>query len=251
MYRLQQELACLSLVGAIALAPAVADAADPYRKPAPPPAPYAQAAAYVEADNWRGFYAGVNGGYGWGNGGEAISYTGGDSSTRARPEGGFGGGQLGYNFQSGKLVLGLETDFQGGDLSHSIAGTSTDGRAFTSSERTNWFGTVRGRLGLAAGRTLIFGTGGFAYGDVQQQATLDGVTLDGGGKTQTGWAAGGGIEYRFNPALSLKAEYQYIDLNGEKLSDGANLTTNSLGTSFHTARLGLNYRFGRSYRPLK
>ncbi len=250
MYRLQRKLACLSLVSAVALGATAADAADLYRKP-PPPAPYSPPAAYVEPNIWQGFYVGLNGGYGWGNGGNAISYSNGDSSAHAKPEGGFGGGQLGYNFQSGKLVFGLESDFQGGDLSRSTTGTTTGGKAFTSKESTDWFGTARGRLGLALGPALVYGTGGFAYGGVRQQATLGGVALGSSG-TQTGWVAGGGIEYKINPAWSLKGEYQYIDLGTAKLWDTANsLGTNGLDTSFHTGRFGLNYRFGGSPEPLK
>ncbi len=62
--------------------------------------------------------------------------------------------------------------------------------------------------------------------------------------TQTGYAVGGGVEYKFNPAWSVKAEYQYIDLGSEKLTDSLGNATNPLDTNFQTARVGLNYRFG-------
>jgi outer membrane immunogenic protein len=238
MSRLHRNLTGLSFMSAIALMPLAANAADLYRNP-PPPARYVPPAAYVDQNIWQGFYAGLNGGYGWsGNGG-------------AQPQGGFGGGQIGYNFQGGPLVFGLETDFQGGDLSGGITGTTAGGNAFSGNESVDWFGTARGRLGLAFGHALFYGTGGFAYGDVRQSAVYDGVSLGASG-TRTGWVAGGGIEYKVNPAWSLKGEYQYIDLGSEKLTDAANsLTTNSLDTSFQTVRLGLNYRFGGSSDPLK
>jgi len=225
-------------MSAIALIPLAANAADLYRNP--PPASYVPPAAYVDQNIWQGFYAGLNGGYGWsgGNGG-------------AQPQGGFGGGQLGYNFQGGPLVFGLETDFQGGGLSGNIAGTTAGGNAFSGHESVDWFGTARGRLGLAFGHALFYGTGGFAYGDVRQSAVYNGVSLGASG-TRTGWVAGGGIEYKVTPAWSLKGEYQYIDLGAEKLTDSANVpATNSLDTSFQTVRLGLNYRFGGSSDPLK
>ena len=165
-------------------------------------------------------------------------------SSRAQPQGGFGGGQIGHNFQSGPLVYGLETDFQGGYL----GATSSD---LSSKESVDWFGTVRGRVGYAFGHALIYGTGGFAYGDVRQHAIDNGSVLSSNG-TQTGWVAGGGIEYKINPAWSLKAEYQYMDLGSATLTDAANTpSTNSLDTSFQTVRLGLNYRFGGSTEPLK
>jgi len=225
-------------MSAIALIPLAANAADLYRNP--PPASYVPPAAYVDQNIWQGFYAGLNGGYGWsgGNGG-------------AQPQGGFGGGQLGYNFQGGPLVFGLETDFQGGGLSGNIAGTTAGGNAFSGHESVDWFGTARGRLGLAFGHALFYGTGGFAYGDVRQSAVYNGVSLGASG-TRTGWVAGGGIEYKVTPAWSLKGEYQYIDLGSEKLTDAENIpATNSLDTSFQTVRLGLNYRFGGSSDPLK
>jgi outer membrane immunogenic protein len=243
MFRLHRNLTGLSFMSAIALVPLAANAADLYRNP-PPSASYVPPAAYVEQNIWQGFYAGLNGDYGWGGGN-------GDSSARAQPQGGFGGGQIGYNFQGGPLVFGLETDFQGGDLSGGIAGTTVGGGAFSSKESVDWFGTARGRLGLAFGHALFYGTGGFAYGDVRQSAVYNGVSLGASG-TQTGWVAGGGIEYKVTPAWSLKGEYQYIDLGSEKLTDTANIpATNSLDTSFQTVRFGLNYRFGGSSDPLK
>ena len=226
-------------MSAIALIPLAASAADLYRNP--PPASYVPPAAYVDQNIWQGFYAGLNGGYGWSGGGNGGT----------QPQGGFGGGQIGYNFQGGPLVFGLETDFQGGDLSGSIAGTTAGGTAFSSKESVDWFGTARGRLGLTFGHALFYGTGGFAYGDVRQSAVYNGISLGANG-TQTGWVAGGGIEYKVTPAWSLKGEYQYIDLGAEKLTDSANVpATNSLDTSFQTVRLGLNYRFGGSSDPLK
>ena len=145
------------------------------------PASYAPPAAYVDQNIWQGFYAGLNGGYGWSNNGDTILYSDGTMSSRAQPQGGFGGGQIGYNFQNGPLVYGLETDFQGGYL----GATSSD---LSSKESVDWFGTVRGRVGYAFGHALIYGTGGFAYGDVRQRAIDNGSVLGSSG-TQTGWVA--------------------------------------------------------------
>jgi outer membrane immunogenic protein len=253
----------LLFVSAVAMTPLAASAADIYRAPAP--ATYSAPAPYVEPNSWAGFYVGVNGGYGWSSNGGAIGYNdggagfiGADQSGRAQPSGGFGGGQIGYNFQSGAFVFGLETDFQGGDIGDRVAGTTANAFSFSDRERVDWFGTVRGRIGYSFGRTLVYGTGGFAYGDVRQRAFVtDGVnsaTLR-NSDTQTGYVVGGGVEYKINPAWSLKAEYQYIDLGSEKLSGietaGAPVGANSLDTNFSTVRLGLNYRFGGGYEPLK
>ncbi|MGO9984371.1 MAG: outer membrane protein [Rhodomicrobium sp.] len=265
MTRLHYKLASLSLLSTIALAPAL-NAADLYRTP--PPASYAPPAAYVDTYSWAGFYAGVNGGYGWSNGGNALGYNDGgagfiggtDQSARAQPQGGFGGGQIGYNFQRGSIVYGFETDFQGGDMSDRVSGVTANGNGFTSRESADWFGTVRGRLGYAFGRTLFYGTGGFAYGDVRQNAFVtdstapESVSLRNSG-VQTGYTVGGGIEYKITPSWSLKGEYQYIDFGSEKLNGidttGAAVTANGADTSFSTVKLGLNYRFGGAAEPLK
>lgn len=247
-----RRLVGLSVLSTIALAPLAANAADLYRSP-PPPASYAPPAAYVEPSSWAGFYAGINGGYDWTGNGNTLSY-GGDTFSRAQPQGGFGGGQIGYNFQSGAIVYGLETDFQGGDISDRVTGTSANGNDFTSKERVDWFGTVRGRVGYSFGRTLVYGTGGFAYGDVRERAADGGALLASNG-TQTGWVAGGGVEYKITPAWSLKGEYQYIDLSGGNLTGfdaaGASATASSPDTTMQTVRLGVNYRFGGGAEPLK
>jgi outer membrane immunogenic protein len=251
MMSLYRSIAYVTIIGCLPLASLPSNAADLYRPPAPAPAYAATPTPYVSADSWAGFYAGINGGYAWSGDSNAIAYSGGDTTGRAQPQGGFGGGQIGYNFQSGRFVYGVETDFQGADLGDRVTGTSAQGNDYSSRERVDWFGTARGRLGYAFGNTLLYGTGGFAYGDVRQHAA-DGSSSVSSSGTQTGWAAGGGIEYKISPAWSLKGEYQYIDLGNEKLSDPAGAaSTNSLDTSFHTVRLGLNYRFGGGYEPMK
>lgn len=242
MSKLQPKVVGLSFLSTAALAPLTANAADLYRNPPPPPAAYVAPVPYADNNIWQGFYIGLNGGYGWGNDTGSIS-SGGVSVDRANPQGGFGGGQAGYNFQSGSLVYGLETDFQGGDLS----ARSDDA---LSRERIDWFGTARGRVGYAFGHVLLYGTGGFAYGDVRQRANFSGDQFS-GGTTQAGWVAGGGVEYKITPNWSVKSEYQYIDLGSQSLSDLTGNTANSADTSFQTVRFGVNYRFGGSAEPLK
>jgi outer membrane immunogenic protein len=186
---------------------AAANAADMYR-----PAPAAEM-PYVGV-NWNGLYLGVNGGYGWVQ--DATSF-----------EGAFGGGQIGYNIQRGNLVFGLEADIQGSDIKQ------TNGMVI------DYFGTARGRLGYSFDRALVYGTGGYAYAsgnDVFNSKT-----------TQDGWAAGGGIEYKFGPSWSGKFEYQYLDFAG----NGTTLRVPNKDVAVDTVRLGLNYFVGGGYAPLK
>jgi outer membrane immunogenic protein len=104
----------------------------------------------------------------------------------------------------------------------------------------SWFGSVRGRIGYAIDRTLIYVAGGFAYGEVETKTTAlqhglaIGVPSD-VKETQTGYVLGAGIEYKFSPSWSAKGEYQFISLD----------TNDAAGTlgEIHTIRAGLNYHF--------
>jgi outer membrane immunogenic protein len=219
----------ISVTGAVMLA-ATANAADIYK--APPAVSFKDTPPPYVGVNWSGFYVGINGGYGWNNT---------HSSDLVDPVGGFGGGQIGYNFQRGSIVFGIEADFQGAAIS--------DKDAFGDKSNLNWFGTARGRLGYAFGSALLYGTGGFAYGNVKN--TLGGVgTLS---ETQTGWVAGGGLEYKLGPSWSVKAEYQFLSLDASDPNGPGPLGGIVFGdrTEFHTARIGVNYLFGGGYEPLK
>ncbi|MBT3070189.1 porin family protein [Rhodomicrobium sp. Az07] len=249
MHTVRYRSLCLALLGAAATVPLGANAADIYRAPAP--ATYAPLPPIVQPNTWAGFYLGINGGYGWGADDDSINLPSGATGTRGDVEGGFGGGQIGYNFQSGNFVYGLETDIQAGRITGKSSGL--DGNdAYTSRDTTDWFGTLRARLGYAFGNTLLFGTGGFAYGGVNQKLNYADVLFD-NNDTRTGWTAGGGIEYKVSQNWSLKGEYQYVDFGKEDLFSAAGTSIEGPETSFHAAKIGLNYRLGSSssYEPLK
>jgi outer membrane immunogenic protein len=193
----------------------------PYRPYNPPPEP---PVSYVEPAIWEGAYVGVNGGYGWSN------------SNFNEPDGAFGGGQIGYNWQRGRIVFGLEGDIQASDINASSAvpfGTSrTD---------IDWFSTVRGRLGFASGPWLFYGTGGVAFADVNNRVDVaPNLTLH-NSDTQVGYAVGGGVEWAFAKNWSAKAEYLYLGLGDDTLSGGGNKVR--VNNDIQTVRVGLNYRF--------
>ncbi len=217
---------------------------------------------------WTGFYAGINGGGSFGAS-ENLVVTNNQDISQADigqfyRHAGFGGGQLGYNFGSfgSNFVFGLETDLQGSGIDSGFTRTLNYGippysATFNASQVIDYFGTVRGRIGYAFGSALIYATGGFAYADVRTKVSIDPTahftnSLSGEG-IEAGYAAGGGVEYAFNPAWSVKAEYQYIDL-GDQTVTGERSTggTDSMRTdnNFHTVRIGLNYHFS-DYVPLK
>ena len=209
----------------------------PYRPPAPPE-------TYVEPVSqfsWRGFYAGINGGYAWGSG-DATIIRGVGSIDAVEPDGWIGGGQIGYNAQFGNFVLGVEGDMQGASIDGSSIGIA-GGSAYRATSDMNWFGTIRARAGFAADRVLIYATGGVAWADMDFSLyDVAGGTRYSGGDTLTGYAVGGGVEWALANNWTLKGEYLYIDLDDAKFHGGGGPTT-SFDNSFHTVRAGLNYKF--------
>jgi outer membrane immunogenic protein len=174
------------------------------------------AAAPFSVYNWNGAYVGVNLGYQWGS----VTNWGGGS-----PNGIMGGGQLGYNWQFGQYVFGLEADLQGSAAQDTFAAYKF---------ANPWFGTVRGRAGYAMNNVLIYLTGGLAYGGGR-------VDFAGLNETQThlGWTLGGGVEVGLTPNWSAKAEYLYVRLDDRSYV----LTGVNNGFSSNVFRLGVNYRF--------
>lgn len=191
----------------------------PYQPYNPPAAPV----VYSEPSIWQGAYVGINGGYGWSN------------SSFTEPEGGFGGGQIGYNWQRGNFVFGLEGDFQAADISGNAYNAFDDATAHSN---VNWFSTVRGRLGYASGPLLVYGTAGLAVADFDTNVNFNGFGNFRDNDTKAGYAAGGGLEWAFAPNWSMKAEYLYLGFGDEDLSSGYRINND-----FQTVRVGLNYKF--------
>lgn len=231
---------------------------------APPRAPAAYVPVVAPVYNWSGVYIGLNAGGSWFSQGNTnftcvgVACVAGSSSGQSFSNSGFtGGGQLGVNFQSGQWVFGLEgdaeylsnkstvstaTDFSG------IAGSNTT-HAFT----TDFLSTVRGRLGFAWNRALIYGTGGLAMAEYQVQRTQVGAGLAAAGTSQTvnnfriGWAAGAGVEYAFSDMVTGRVEYLVAGL--QSVSDsynfaGATVTASSPTEYINIVRGGLNFKFG-------
>jgi outer membrane immunogenic protein len=177
----------------------------PYYAPQPPPRAY----------SWIGLYLGANAGYQWGT----------VTNNPTNPSGIFGGIQAGYNWQVGQFVFGGETDIQ-------LSGADD---TFAPWKFANpWFGTLRGRAGVAFNNVLLFGTAGLAYGNLRAETA--GLTES---HTNIGWTAGGGLEVGFTPNWSAKAEWLYLDLS----ASGYSLTGVDNGLQTNLLRFGVNYRF--------
>jgi outer membrane immunogenic protein len=163
-----------------------------------------------------------------------------------------GGGQLGYNYQFNPwLVIGVETDIQAADIrsAQRIASTGGVGVAgiTTAAQYVDWWGTVRGRVGFTLpswSNLMVYGTGGFAYGSVQSDHRFTrfdsfGLSQSAGAmsSTNTGWTAGGGVEWTplAFPSWSFKAEYLYTDLGSVRDAGfGYNAVSNSPLTAANT-----------------
>ena len=229
----------------------VASAADMPVKALPAPV----VPAYYD---WSGFYIGVNGGWGWQDRRPDITVMNQfgtlATTTGLKASGGFGGGQAGYNWQQGPIVVGVEADIQGSSIQDSFSRIiDAAGDNLAASRNIDYFGTFRGRIGATVNNFLIYGTAGFAYAHVTNTELVSNGGLNANltnGSTKTGIAVGGGVEYAFSRNWSVKAEYQYIGLPGDTLSaavvplNGVIVTGSRLTDNFQTVRVGVNYRFG-------
>jgi outer membrane immunogenic protein len=289
---------CASIALALTALGGPAPSGKEMKQVAPAPAPEC---------SWTGFYIGLNGGGLWSNDDavhttsralfdnvntslidfEEYGVAAADLATFSLNDdyaSFIGGGQMGYNFEFWRIVLGPEVDIQGvteGDHHASATSSITPDPEFpenpitqdaTVSRRMDWLGTVRGRIGFTITPCLlIYGTGGLAYGEVdartgirqfvENDESLPNVYSTNGAfsSTQSGWCAGGGLEFMFWKRWSVKAEYLYFDLGTAsyhlKLLNNFSVATTppSLFTSTqptsHTkfdgniVRAGLNFHF--------
>jgi outer membrane immunogenic protein len=242
------------------------------------PAPlYKAASAATPSYSWTGFYLGLNAGYGWGDrnfqlfNGDPAFYApalaaGPIPATLApNPQGFIGGGQAGYNIQSGLVVYGIETDIQYSNVKGTAA-TATSIIPFpniltTAQQKLDWLGTLRGRLGVSNSDFLLYATGGLAYGHASaSSSTL--VTGPPGNScannlycsagavstTKAGWTAGMGAEYAFAQPWTVKLEYLYYSVGSATYNEpSSSVPTTGMQATAHFSgnliRAGVNYRF--------
>lgn len=255
MHRFAAAAIFLSIAGCAGVASAADLPAHSYTK-----APVIAEPAY----NWSGFYVGVVGGGAWGR---SQNYQNDPVAAAAAAAAGRGfqlglaqtdginatgatvGGTVGYNYQfSNNVVIGIENDLSWTDLK----GTANFIPPFitTDTARTSqsWLDTLRGRLGFAWDRWLVYGTGGVAFTDEKFLICNVTVGCAGRSKTVSGWTAGGGVEYAFASNLSAKLEYLHADFGTQsfarmRIGNGFFAARNITLTN-DMVRVGVNYRFG-------
>ncbi len=239
-------LATASSVAAVAAAGG-AQAADMPLKARPMQAP---------AASWAGWYIGLNAGANWQNSANSFGYVGSGSlpgSTHAKSTGFIGGGQIGYNWQNGNFVYGLEGDISG-LTGHSSASVPVRfgfaPKAF--SNKITWLSTVRGRLGvLASPDTMLYATGGLAVGGVKnafQGSAAPFICCNKSvSQTRVGWTAGGGVEHMLAGShWTVGLEGLFVDLGRSSATaigiHGAAKTA-KFSNRAAIGRLKLNYKF--------
>jgi outer membrane immunogenic protein len=237
-------------VAIIMLAPTGVQAAD--LPPAAPPY-YPAPAAIRAVANWGGFYLGGNVGIGLARDQSTFSAGGVTFSTvDTAVFGAVGGGQVGYNWQFGALVLGAEADFDWSNAKGSISAQCASCGPVTNASLEHdidWFGTARGRIGYAADGWLAYATGGYAFGRVALKGTATGGGVSASltqNATPSGWTIGGGAEVALGPNWSARLEYLYVDLgtiNNTIVVAGAPSLTDSARIQMNVVRAGVNYRF--------
>jgi outer membrane immunogenic protein len=262
--------------------------------------------------SWTGFYGGLNMGVSFGDASTNWNYfapsgtaplggpptvcgiSGGafcisDSDT-VNMNGPIGGAQVGYNWQTGNFLAGIEADFQGTGQSGTrdltipfqVNGISGGTAGVSITERMLWLGTVRGRLGYVADRSLLYATGGLAYGRVEVDSSTSATgffapdvpgapppcpaggpcpvwNFSGNGVTKTGWTIGGGAEWAVGGNWSAKVEYLFVDLGSFNTTftgfagcfgtsntchaQAAGVGNISSKITDNIVRVGLNYQF--------
>jgi outer membrane immunogenic protein len=220
----------------------------PARSAAPPPAPVYAPPIFT----WTGFYVGAQVGAAWmRDKASAFDPAGVFVSQGTLTDTGFiGGGHVGYNYQIGSIVLGIEGDIEGSTVS------KTGGPGFGApvplpagsfiKASTDWQGSVRGRLGYAINNVLLYATGGAAFADFERSYSAPGAAAK-FSDTRAGWTVGGGLEYAFTNNWTARVEYRYSDFGKE--TDVLPAAFFGGGGSVHhnlteqAVRVGVSYKF--------
>jgi len=199
-----------------------------------------KAPRYVEpAANWTGWYIGAHAGAAWQQSHTSESEYGRVFYNNSFSKTGFiGGGQIGYNWQHGNFVFGLEGDISG------LSGKNTGQSGYTTySSQIRWLSTVRGRFGLAVGDTMAYATAGVAFGGVRNSFNVDGVNYS-DSKTKTGWTVGGGVEHMLNRNWTIGLEGLFVDLGRSSVNGRSSSgKTTRFENQAVIGRVKLNYKF--------
>jgi outer membrane immunogenic protein len=237
-----------TISAAAILASGSAFAADLGRGPpmAPPPVPFF---------TWTGFYVGADVGYAWAQDTGTEYPTSTPSvldgwTANSKPTGVFGGGFVGYNWQMGPLVFGLEGDAQAAGVKGTGYYSLNGGSPITDhvNSNTDFEASIRGRLGYAFDRFLVYGTGGVAFSNTNYSYVygVSGPPVTNFAIGRTGWTAGAGLEYAFTNNWTVRAEYRYADFGTETNNSivfGGSLKNETQHLTQSAVLFGIAYKF--------
>jgi outer membrane immunogenic protein len=215
----------------------------------------------ASAWSWSGGYIGINGGYGTASDplDQVVTFAGTPSastyaSARVAPAGGLFGGQAGFNWQTGAMVLGIEGDAEWADQRGASCGLSCSATLnpviyITADQRLDWLASVRGRVGWANEGYLFYVTGGGAFGGVKETDSFPAIPATASfSQNRSGWTAGGGVEAHLWGNWTGKLEYLHFDLgnmtNSFAFAAGPTVLNTTSSVRDDVVRAGLNYKLG-------
>jgi outer membrane immunogenic protein len=237
-------------------------------------------AASADALDWRGAYVGGFGGAAWTNNSVSTVLTGAwngnivplnatdrdavlpNVNRDVNGVGATGGVTAGYNWLLDGFLLGIEADASAIDgrqtaISYVSSAIGSRYRVETSSN-IDWMATVRGRLGMTLAQSLLYVTGGVAFGERSYSQEIEQLNLPfrqaaGFSRTATGWVVGGGVEQALSEAWSLRLQYLHVDFGSQSIGSagvcvgfaGCEIYTGSheAGLTLDTVSAGINYHF--------
>jgi outer membrane immunogenic protein len=210
-------------------------------QPAPPPAPVYMPPPFT----WTGFYIGANFGGAWASTTLTDNLT--DSSVTGSLSGWLGGGQVGFNYQIGSFVWGVEGTFDASSLNSTTGGIITAaGPVLQVAANTKWVSTLAARFGFAADRALFYGKAGGGW--VGNNATITNLATGSSAtssNTNSGWMLGAGVEYAFTPNWTVEIEYDYLGLRGWTATSPVDVVdTVNVKRQLNIVMAGINYKFG-------
>jgi outer membrane immunogenic protein len=246
-------VAGMAVAGALIASPALADGGYPIYGDgglkdevllAPPPI------------TWTGFYLGAHVGGGFADSDWTSRFESGDivhfgDTFSHNPQGWLGGGQIGYNFQTGQAVWGIEATLSGADIDDTSRSRFDD--VFLSTD-IDMFWTVTGRLGYDWGRVLTYVKGGYAGANVELSAAdrfdlITGFDRFSEENTHHGWTIGGGLEFLATPNVVLGLEYNFYDFGEESYGERFRFVTGrdpvEEDLQMHTVTARLSWKFNR------
>jgi len=193
---------------------------------------------------WNSMYAGMQGGYSWGDAESDALWgpVGAVENFSYKPEGATGGFHFGVSHRYQNVVIGLETDFEFGEIKGSGVG---DVNAVHTLD-IDWMGSLRGRIGITEQNTLLYLTGGLAYANIAtSQAEFNGnpIPFVSHEDVRTGWTVGGGVEQLIAPQITARLEYRYTDFGRASYLDGAWNMQETNRIDLHSLRFGLSVHF--------